>query len=46
MEFQREIAPAVLRLAAHFPSVVVTGARQTGKTTLSPDCFPATITSA
>ena len=40
MEFQREIAPAVLRLAAHFPSVVVTGARQTGKTTLLTRLFP------
>ena len=40
MEFQREIAPAVLRLAAHFPAVVVTGARQTGKTTLLTRLFP------
>ena len=40
MEFQREIAPAVSRLAAHFPSVVVTGARQTGKTTLLTRLFP------
>ncbi len=40
MEFQREIAPAVLRLAAHFPAVVVTGARQAGKTTLLTRLFP------
>ena len=40
MEFQREISPAVLRLAAHFPAVVVTGARQTGKTTLLTRLFP------
>ena len=40
MEFQREIAPAVLRLATHFPAVVVTGARQTGKTTLLTRLFP------
>ncbi len=40
MEFPREIAPAVLRLAAHFPAVVVTGARQAGKTTLLTRLFP------
>lgn len=40
MEFQREIAPAVSRLAAHFPAVVVTGARQAGKTTLLTRLFP------
>ena len=40
MEFQREISPKVLRLAAHFPAVVVTGARQTGKTTLLTRLFP------
>lgn len=40
VEFQREIATAVLRLAAHFPAVVVTGARQTGKTTLLTRLFP------
>ena len=39
-EFRREIATAVLRLAAHFPAVVVTGARQTGKTTLLTRLFP------
>ena len=40
MEFRREISNAVLRLAAHFPAVVVTGARQTGKTTLLTRLFP------
>ena len=40
MEFQREVSPKVLRLAAHFPAVVVTGARQTGKTTLLTRLFP------
>ena len=40
MEFQREIASAVSRLAAHFPAVVVTGARQAGKTTLLTRLFP------
>ncbi len=39
-KFRREIATAVLRLAAHFPAVVVTGARQTGKTTLLTRLFP------
>lgn len=32
--YQREIEGSVRRLARHFPAVVVTGARQTGKTTL------------
>lgn len=40
MEFKREIGPAVSRLAAHFPAVVVTGARQAGKTTLLTRLFP------
>ena len=40
MEFRREVSNAVLRLAAHFPAVVVTGARQTGKTTLLTRLFP------
>ena len=40
MEFRREISNAVLRLVAHFPAVVVTGARQTGKTTLLTRLFP------
>ena len=40
MEFQRELSTAVRRLAAHFPAVVVAGARQTGKTTLLTRLFP------
>ena len=40
MEFRREVSNTVLRLAAHFPAVVVTGARQTGKTTLLTRLFP------
>ena len=40
MDFRREVSNAVLRLAAHFPAVVVTGARQTGKTTLLTRLFP------
>ena len=39
-EFPREISAAVQRFAAHFPAVVVTGARQTGKTTLLTRLFP------
>ncbi len=39
-DYPRDIAPAVRRLAAHFPAVVVTGARQTGKTTLLTKLFP------
>ncbi len=33
-EFPREIAASVKRMAGHFPAVIVTSARQTGKTTL------------
>ena len=40
MEFQRELSTSVRRLAAHFPAVVVAGARQTGKTTLLTRLFP------
>jgi len=40
-EFPRETSAAVRRFAAHFPAVVVTGARQTGKTTLLTRLFPA-----
>ncbi|MCY3818208.1 MAG: ATP-binding protein [Gammaproteobacteria bacterium] len=39
-EFPRDITGSVLRLARHFPAVVVTGARQTGKTTLLTKLFP------
>lgn len=38
-EFPREIAASVRRMAKHFPAVVVTGARQTGKTTLLTKLF-------
>ncbi len=38
-EFPREIAASVRRMARHFPAVVVTGARQTGKTTLLTKLF-------
>jgi len=38
-EFPREIAASVRRMAGHFPAVVVTGARQTGKTTLLTKLF-------
>ena len=38
-EFPREIATSVRRMARHFPAVVVTGARQTGKTTLLTKLF-------
>ena len=38
-EFPREIATSVRRMAKHFPAVVVTGARQTGKTTLLTKLF-------
>lgn len=38
-EFPREIAVSVRRMARHFPAVVITGARQTGKTTLLTKLF-------
>ena len=38
-EFPREVAASVRRMARHFPVVVVTGARQTGKTTLLTKLF-------
>jgi uncharacterized protein len=40
MQFQREVSERVQALAAQFPAVVVTGARQTGKTTLLKTLFP------
>jgi uncharacterized protein len=39
MYYKREIIEKVRRLAKHFPAVVVTGARQTGKTTLLRQLF-------
>lgn len=38
--YPRDIADSVRRLARHFPAVVLTGARQTGKTTLLTKLFP------
>ena len=40
MRFDRELGPRLLGLAAHFPVVLLTGARQTGKTTLLRQTFP------
>ncbi len=37
---QRHLADRVRGLAAHFPVVLLTGARQTGKTTLLRGLFP------
>ena len=36
----RKLTPALLRLAASFPIVAVTGPRQSGKTTLTRAVFP------
>ncbi|MFP4211326.1 MAG: ATP-binding protein [Alkalispirochaeta sp.] len=40
MYFPRYAEASVRRLAEHFPAVVVSGARQSGKTTLLRHCFP------
>ena len=40
MIYKRKIAPRLHRLARQFPAVVLTGARQTGKTTLLRQEFP------
>ena len=40
MFYPRVAKERLVRLAAHFPAVVVTGARQAGKTTLMRDTFP------
>ncbi len=40
MWYKREISKLVLDSAAHFPAVVLTGARQSGKTTLLKKLFP------
>lgn len=40
MRFEREILPRIRAAAAHFPVIVLTGARQTGKTTLLREAFP------
>jgi predicted AAA+ superfamily ATPase len=39
MIYNREIADSVRRLAKHFPALVLTGARQAGKTTLLREIF-------
>jgi hypothetical protein len=41
MYFQREIGARLREAAAHFPVVMLTGGRQTGKTTLLRHAFPA-----
>ena len=41
MQIPREIAPSLLRAAEQFPVVVLTGPRQSGKTTLLRELFPA-----
>ena len=40
MQYQRESRQRLQHLARYFPAVVLTGARQTGKTTLLKACFP------
>ncbi len=40
MEIIREISPLLLRTAQYFPVLVLTGARQTGKTTVLRSLFP------
>ncbi|MCB0319986.1 MAG: ATP-binding protein [Bdellovibrionales bacterium] len=40
MWINRDISPVIQRLASTFPSVVLTGARQTGKTSLLKRLFP------
>ena len=40
MYIDRTLEARLHRLARHFPAVVVSGARQTGKTTLLRHCFP------
>ncbi len=40
MLFHREISDKITRLLKHFPAIVLTGARQTGKTTLLKQMFP------
>ena len=40
MRYQRALSDKILSLANHFPAIVLTGARQTGKTTLLRSLFP------
>ncbi len=39
-QYYREITPRLLQLASQFPALILTGARQTGKTTLLKQIFP------
>lgn len=39
-QFYRKISERLLAIAKQFPTVILTGARQTGKTTLSKQRFP------
>lgn len=41
MHFHRELFARLQALAGHFPALLLTGARQTGKTTLLREAFPA-----
>jgi hypothetical protein len=41
MQYKREISDRIARLAASFPAVVITGARQVGKTSLLRELFPS-----
>jgi uncharacterized protein len=40
LHYHREISARIGSLARQFPAVVLTGARQTGKTTLLRELFP------
>lgn len=40
MHYERSLRQRLLKLSRYFPAVVVTGARQSGKTTLLTDTFP------
>lgn len=40
MHFERDLSARLTALASHFPVVILTGARQTGKTTLLSRLFP------
>lgn len=40
MQYKREISSKLIRLASDFPALVLTGARQVGKTTILRELFP------
>ncbi|MCC6221406.1 MAG: hypothetical protein IT291_09225 [Deltaproteobacteria bacterium] len=40
MQYHRDISSKLEDLAKQFPAIVLTGARQTGKTTLLTELFP------